>query len=114
MANVRTAVKTRRIAPGVYGTLDGSYRTQRNDKGRWVLHSSDGSQVGEQDGYRTSDEALTALVDVPGGRPDHPEHRAREAGPERREGRRRGPQRADRAAEAAPAEGRGDRLTRTM
>jgi hypothetical protein len=63
MANARTTVKTRRIAPGVYGTLDGSYRTQRNDKGRWLLHDSDGTQVGEQDGYRTSDEALTALVD---------------------------------------------------
>jgi hypothetical protein len=64
MANVRTAVKTRRIAPGVYSTLDGSYRTQRNDEGKWVLHRSDGTPVGEEDGYRTSDEALTALVDV--------------------------------------------------
>lgn len=64
MANVRTAVKTRRIAPGVYSTLDGSHRTQRNDEGKWVLHTRDGRQVGEQDGYRTSDEALTALVDV--------------------------------------------------
>jgi hypothetical protein len=63
MANARTAVKTRRITPGVYGTLDGSYRTQRNDKGRWLLHDNDGIQVGEQEGYRTSDEALTALVD---------------------------------------------------
>jgi len=61
---LRTAVKTRRIAPGMYSTLDGSYRTSRNDEGRWVLHSSDGSQVGEQDGYRTSDAALTALTDV--------------------------------------------------
>jgi hypothetical protein len=60
----RTAVKTRRIAPGVYSTLDGSYSTQRNEEGRWVLHNRDGSQVGEADGYRTSDEALTALVDV--------------------------------------------------
>jgi hypothetical protein len=60
----RTAVKTRRIAPGVYSTLDGSYRTQRSEEGHWVLHNRDGSQVGEADGYRTSDEALTALVDV--------------------------------------------------
>jgi hypothetical protein len=60
----RTAVKTQRISPGVYGTLDGSYRTSRNEQGRWVLHNRDGSQVGEADGYRTSDEALTALVDV--------------------------------------------------
>jgi hypothetical protein len=64
MANARTAVKTRRISPGVYGTLDGSYRTQRNDKGRWLLYDSDGKRVGEEDGYRTSDEALTALTDV--------------------------------------------------
>ena len=64
MANARTAVKTRRISPGVYGTLDGSYRTQRTSEGRWTLHDSDGTQVGEQDGYRTSDEALTFLVDV--------------------------------------------------
>ena len=64
MANVRTAVKTRRIAQGVYLTLDGSHRIQRNDEGKWVLHTCDDRQVGEQDGYRTSDEALTALVDV--------------------------------------------------
>jgi hypothetical protein len=44
--------------------LDGSYRTQRNDEGRWTLHERTGKQVGEPDGYRTSDEALTALVDV--------------------------------------------------
>jgi hypothetical protein len=48
----------------VYGTLDGSYRTQRTSEGRWLLHNSDGTQVGEQDGYRTSDAALTALTDV--------------------------------------------------
>jgi hypothetical protein len=60
----RTAVKTRRNASGVYGTLDGSYRTSRTEEGRWMLHDSTGKRVGEEDGYRTSDAALTALVDV--------------------------------------------------
>jgi hypothetical protein len=59
----RTAVKTRRILLGVYSTLDGSYRTSRNEEGRWMLHDSTDKQVGEPDGYRTSDQALSALVD---------------------------------------------------
>jgi hypothetical protein len=62
----RTAVKTRRIAPGVYRTLDGSHETARNDEGRWLLFTVKGGQRGEQigDEYKTSDLALTALVDV--------------------------------------------------
>jgi hypothetical protein len=56
----RTSVKTRRISPGVYATLNGEFQTARDGK-VWKLHRG-GELVGKPDGYRTSDEALTAIV----------------------------------------------------
>jgi hypothetical protein len=49
----RTSVKTRRISPGVYATLNGEFQTERDGK-VWKLRRN-----GEPVGYRTSDEALT-------------------------------------------------------
>jgi hypothetical protein len=58
----RTSVKTRRIASGVYATLNGEFQTARDGKVWKLRRSADGEPVGKQEGYRTSDEALSAIV----------------------------------------------------
>jgi hypothetical protein len=60
----RTAVKTRRIAPGQYTSLDGQVLASRNEDGKgWTLAKRDGEEwTALKRDYRTSDEALTAAV----------------------------------------------------
>jgi hypothetical protein len=59
----RTAVKTRRIAPGHYASLNGQVRVQRQEDGTWTLFHLEEVIEG---GFKTSDEGLTAAVQAHG------------------------------------------------
>jgi hypothetical protein len=59
----RTAVKTRRIAPGHYASLNGQVRVQRQEDGTWTLFHLEEVVQG---GFKTSDEGLTAAVQAHG------------------------------------------------
>jgi hypothetical protein len=90
----RTAVKTRRIAPGHYASLNGQVRVQRQEDGTWTLFHLEEVVQG---GFKTSDEGLTAAVQAHGHKLDElntrpakpkadpPKAEAKEAG-ERRSG----------------------------
>lgn len=63
----RTTVKTRRVQPGTYATLDGSHRVIRQEDGKWTLLRGTQELKG---GFKTSDEALSAIVEEFGGQLD--------------------------------------------
>jgi hypothetical protein len=104
----RTSVKTRRIGPGQYASLNGQVRVTRGEDRMWTLFHLEEELKG---GYKTSDAALTAAVqehgfvlaelNTPPAKPKR--ERAAATATEEGEGRRTG------STGAAPAKPRGGR-----
>jgi hypothetical protein len=61
----RTSLKTRRVEPGKYRTVDGRWQVERDGK-EWVLYSlTEGQEPRELGRFRTSDAALISVLEQP-------------------------------------------------
>lgn len=86
----RTSLKTKRIAPGKYRTVDGRWQVERQDK-EWALYALVEGQEPQLIGmFRTSDGALISIeTESPGTQSvqEAPTTPATEAKPKRRQRR---------------------------